>query len=273
MNLIDIVDYINSPDLLNDPGNVKWESLVKVLRINQAYNKIVQEIHDLDIELFYASVDQTPLTTGVALPVDFVRAKDIADENGYVINLVVPKQRHVLDPGTLAGYMGESGDYFAYLRAGNVYYSSSVIDTVTFGYYRRPPKLHRATATSGTATTIVFPATAMLGTVEDTDDYYNNGMVKIVSGTGSGQVRTVTDYAGSTRTATVSTWTTNPDSTSIYEIVNELPSDPDFSLILGDMVVARMRNSTKGIAVAEADLQAALMQLSGRNMSNCETII
>ena len=52
-----------------------------------------------------------------------------------------------------------------------------------------------------------------------TDDIYNGKTVIILSGTGSGQERTISDYVGSTRTATVSSnWTTNPNNTSVYEI-------------------------------------------------------
>ena len=43
--------------------------------------------------------------------------------------------------------------------------------------------------------------------------------VYISSGTGSGQIKVITDYVGSTYTATVSTWTTNPDNTSVYEVM------------------------------------------------------
>jgi hypothetical protein len=43
--------------------------------------------------------------------------------------------------------------------------------------------------------------------------------VYISSGTGSGQIKVITDYTGSTKTATVSAWTTTPDTTSVYEVM------------------------------------------------------
>jgi hypothetical protein len=71
------------------------------------------------------------------------------------------------------------------------------------------------TAQSGsTSTTIILAATASA-----TNDLYNNMTVYISSGTGSGQIKTITDYVGSTKTATVSTWTTTPDTTSVYEVM------------------------------------------------------
>ena len=71
------------------------------------------------------------------------------------------------------------------------------------------------TAQSGsTSTTIILAATASA-----TDDLYNNMTVYISSGTGSGQIKTITDYVGSTKTATVSTWTTTPATDSVYEVM------------------------------------------------------
>jgi len=71
------------------------------------------------------------------------------------------------------------------------------------------------TATAGTANTITLDSGASA-----VDDYYNNMSVFITSGTGSGQLRTISDYVGSTKVATVSVnWTTNPSSSSVNEVM------------------------------------------------------
>jgi hypothetical protein len=71
------------------------------------------------------------------------------------------------------------------------------------------------TAQSGTSSTIVLATVA-----SSTDDAYNGWIVAIVAGTGVDQKRVVTDYTGSTRTATIGpNWTTNPDSTSRYAVI------------------------------------------------------
>lgn len=76
------------------------------------------------------------------------------------------------------------------------------------------------TAQSGTSTTIVLATGA-----SSTDDAYNGMYVTITGGTGSGQVRFITDYVGSTRTATVnSAWATNPNNTSTYSLAVFTPS-------------------------------------------------
>jgi len=75
------------------------------------------------------------------------------------------------------------------------------------------------TALAGsTSTTIKLAATASV-----TNDIYNGMTVFISAGTGSGQIRIITDYDGSTKAATVSDWTANsgstPDTTSVYEVM------------------------------------------------------
>ena len=76
-------------------------------------------------------------------------------------------------------------------------------------------RLNVGTAQAGTANTITLDSGASA-----VDDYYNNLSVFITSGTGSGQLRTVSDYVGSTKVATVSVnWTTNPDNTSVNEVM------------------------------------------------------
>lgn len=79
--------------------------------------------------------------------------------------------------------------------------------------------LAQGTAQGGTSTTIQLAAAASFG-----DDILNNNIVKITSGTGAGQSRRIIDYVGSTDTATVvPAWKTNPDATSVYEIVDGDP--------------------------------------------------
>jgi len=70
------------------------------------------------------------------------------------------------------------------------------------------------TAQAGSSNTITLAATS-----SDIDDIYNNFTISITDGTGSGQSKTISNYVGSTKVATVSSnWTTNPDNTSKYSI-------------------------------------------------------
>jgi len=49
------------------------------------------------------------------------------------------------------------------------------------------------------------------------DDYYNDQMIHLVTGTGEGQVRLISDYNGTSKVASITpNWATAPDDTSIY---------------------------------------------------------
>jgi len=70
------------------------------------------------------------------------------------------------------------------------------------------------TAQAGSSSTITLTSSASI-----IDDRYNNFTITITGGTGAGQSKLITDYAGSTKVATISgIWTTNPDNTSVYSI-------------------------------------------------------
>ena len=78
---------------------------------------------------------------------------------------------------------------------------------------------HSGTALEGSDNTITLDSEA-----SDTVDVYNDMLIEITDGTGQGQIRKITDYAGSTRIATVeSNWDTNPASDSDYRVINLKP--------------------------------------------------
>lgn len=71
------------------------------------------------------------------------------------------------------------------------------------------------TAQAGAAGSITLDASASA-----VDDFYNNTIVQIISGTGAGQARFASDYVGSTKVLTVNAnWVTNPDNTSVFAIL------------------------------------------------------
>jgi hypothetical protein len=91
-----------------------------------------------------------------------------------------------------------------------------------------PPKLQSGNAVAGASTTITLDATA-----DPRDDYYNSAKIFIYSGTGAGQIRTISDYVGSTRVATVSVaWDTNPDTSSVFSTL----IDDDFPEIFHEII-------------------------------------
>jgi hypothetical protein len=90
------------------------------------------------------------------------------------------------------------------------------------------------TATSATGTTLVNSAKNW------TASQWVNSQVRIVSGTGAGQIRTIT--ANTATTLTVATWTTTPDATSVYQITG----NDDFLYYMGNGAVTLYRYSISG---------------------------
>jgi hypothetical protein len=88
--------------------------------------------------------------------------------------------------------------------------TGSIINCEEDGNFYRPTGYARA----GTSTTITLATTA-----SSENNGYNSYKIEILAGTGVGQVRTISAYVGSTRVATVSSWSTIPDTTSEYGII------------------------------------------------------
>lgn len=69
------------------------------------------------------------------------------------------------------------------------------------------------TLQSATSTTAVLRSATSFA-----DDLVIGATLAITKGTGAGQSRPITDWVSSTDTATVATWATTPDNTSVYEL-------------------------------------------------------
>lgn len=95
------------------------------------------------------------------------------------------------------------------------------------------------TAASGAATTLTALADKSFLL-----NQWANYQVRIISGTGAGQIRTISsNTAGVSPVLTVSAaWTTNPDNTSVYRI----EGNDDFLYLLGNGAVAMYRYSISG---------------------------
>lgn len=89
---------------------------------------------------------------------------------------------------------------------------TSEIGGLRLVFQAMPSRLFSSSPLSAGASTIQFPTTA-----DPRDDYYNESRIYIISGTGESQLRIISDYAGSTRMATVSVpWTVTPAVTSVF---------------------------------------------------------
>lgn len=78
------------------------------------------------------------------------------------------------------------------------------------------------TAQAGTADTITLDAGASA-----VDDFYTGMVIRLTSGTGANQIRSIIKYVGSTKVATISNtaWATTPDSTSVFRVARGMVFD------------------------------------------------
>ena len=114
-----------------------------------------------------------------------------------------------------------------YLRHGKLGLPSKMASGTLRVYYpKAPTSLFYAGVTSSTATTITFTS-ATQGNITPEDDFYN-GMFLATS---DGQFREITDFVGSTLTATVgSTWGSTPSASDVLSLA--IPLSPQFQGII-----------------------------------------
>lgn len=103
-----------------------------------------------------------------------------------------------------------------------------------------PSTADTGTAQAGAASTITLAAGASAS-----DDFYNNQIIELTGGTGSGQFNKITDYVGASKLATVeNAWTTTPDATTTYSIVMD-PNQPTHTSVYD----ANDVNSATGVSI------------------------
>lgn len=108
----------------------------------------------------------------------------------------------------------------------------SAPNALTSGKVDTTPDLVRTgTAQAGGNTTITLDSGASA-----TNNFYQNQVVRILSGTGAGQTNTISSYVGSTKVATcIATWATNPDNTSVFAIYSS--QGPISATVSGNVTV------------------------------------
>jgi hypothetical protein len=115
--------------------------------------------------------------------------------------------------------------------------------------------LASGTATSATATTLVNTGKTW------TASQWVNSQVRIVSGTGAGQLRDIT--ANTTDTLTVAAWTITPDATSVYQI----SGNDNFLYYMGNNAVTLYRYNISANTWSTLSPVAARAAAPGAGMS------
>lgn len=165
--------------------------------------------------------------------------------------------------------------------AGKLYFQSTLCEQEVSATAQQP----------NTSTTLKLNASASA-----TDDYYNGATVRIIAGTGVGQSRTITDYDGTSKVATIdpagAAWATIPDNSSIYafgfgymlgtsghifhnmncttladkrKFVSSIYYIRDYAVDPGDGIPTLMRSSfdLSGVTLAHQDAQPLIEGIQG----------
>jgi len=266
MNLIDFSGLIAVQ--IEDVGHLRIPLHLLIHHINSTQSYLHNLVANSENDLTIATVTIDPITAGTTLPIDFLRIRDVS-VNGRPIELIQPQQRHEFS-ATVEDVTGiGSSSYFAYLRGNKIYFSDGLAGGtgVAFTYTRRLPKLHRGVPQAASSTTVTLATEALIGSVETKDDYYKNATIVGMSGPGAGEEHVFSGYVGSTKVGTTDEWTEPLTTASVYEIKCELPEDPDFHVILCDIVSDKLGKG-KGNKQVWAELEQKLGQLSSRNSQN-----
>jgi hypothetical protein len=139
---------------------------------------------------------------------------------------------------------------------------AATTDDVLLGFR---PALLIGKAAAGSATTITLDSSS-----SDKDDSYNWMTITITSGVGSGQTKVIQDYVGSTRSATVSTWSITPDATSRYTI------DISSLLVTGTAVsgsTSTIKLAASASIVTNAYVGQTITITGGTNSGQVRTIV
>jgi hypothetical protein len=118
---------------------------------------------------------------------------------------------------------------WTYISGGITYYENQLFDVVKsilsipitdedlyneLDSLRKANKQERGTATAGATTSLTDTKR------KEEDDFWTGGVIEILSGTGSGQIRDITDFVSSTGVISVDpAFATTPDTTSIYRVI------------------------------------------------------
>lgn len=209
---------------------------------NMVYSDLYATVQEYDVDWglrrsgslsLAANAGTYDLTTNVSGAIRFVRAVQEVDSSGQKVE----EFRVGLWPDD-----GDEGEYrYRYHPETNLLYlmdPTSAAKTIRIHY-----GVHAQPLAHGLAQSAAGPPATSTITLADhesyEDDEYNTTSLVIYKGTGAGQTRTVSDYDGATRLATVSSaWTTTPSTDSFYTQRPNLPKDADSLFV--DELCARL---------------------------------
>lgn len=203
--------FLSNPDIDRWANEGYYKYALMLMKASQGY---FETFADLDIVADAEAIALPHNFTATEKSLtDLVRVEKILSQSRVPLQF---RRRYDEVNSTSAGGSGETYLPTYDFRGNNLVLeptpSTAETDAIRVIYKALPPRLRSSTAQAGAASTITLDASA-----DPRDDYYNGARIYIVSGTGVGQLRVISDYVGSTKVATVSVaWGTQPTSSSIF---------------------------------------------------------
>lgn len=195
-----------------------WDDAEILRKMNKSQRKAATIVLSSPGDWLMKSATLTPSSSLVTLPNDCAKPVYMED---YSSGVEIPlrgtvRERRMTRPETSARFAGYVD---AYLVGGYIEINqSSYSDQVTLWYQQRVPDLHFGEAGSGSgASTLIFDSDNEPSLV---DDYYNNVTVEVMTATGADIRSSISDYTGSSGTATI---TGTPAEGDPYGTVTVLP--------------------------------------------------
>ncbi len=201
----------------------KW---VNWINLSQQYHQGVavdtaQEYFGTQETIAFSSGTNEYALKGDELRIRLIERTDTDPDR--IISPIIINDRLKVIPGYGNWDIFRSNEY-SYLWGNMIGFVAGEAGTANVLYIRRLPDLSYGTASAASETSITLASSPTFGTTFNENDYYNGATIQIISGTNSGQREKITDYVGSTRVATVSSWPGGtPSGTIVYNIVCDIP--------------------------------------------------
>lgn len=243
---------VNTKNYNNQTAQTDGNNLPKVDLVDIAGSAVSTSTAQLGVNVvqYNAQTAQTDANNLPKVDVEDIRGTLSAGTAGYI----GPDWGHVNAPTTTLGLTGTT------------IATSQVIATVTNAVTLSAgdsPILQSGTAAGGTATTLTLASA--IGTTADPVGC----KIKITSGTGAKQERTITAYNNATPAVTVNyAWVTTPDNTSVYTILFDNAPKIDSSLRISEVVLVDTLTTYTGNTPQTGDSFARLGAPAGATIAN-----
>jgi len=254
--LIDVVTNLAEEDLAAGEREFKYAQIMRWLNYGQDKLRLWVAQKNFNHPIRSDSIVTSSGTNEYDLPEGYRKAMLLKDSNGVEIPFVITRKQFNYNINTSIAQARGNYAQRAYIYDRTIGFAPNITTakTYTLLHQFRPAGLHFSTAPSQSGlTTVQFklddPDAAepsrRVGKISIRDDYYNGMYIEIYDGTGQGQLRKISDYAGSTRICTVLAWTTAPDETSLYALVSPFFEELHEAIVLWATIRGCSKDNTR----------------------------